>query len=140
MFYRKHARLQSVPVGESRTKQSEAEACNINVIMAKYSKTGLITHLNRYEGKYGDFTAITDYQTSLNIVMEAEKMFMSLPSDVRAKFENDPGKFLAFSNDPANFEKLREMGLAKPKEAEPAPQKVEIVNPASNEPPSGGGA
>lgn len=110
-----------------RTHQSFKAECDINSIMKKFRNGGLITHVNRYEGKYGDFTNVQDYQTSLNQVKAAQDAFASLPSDLRAHFENDPGKFLGFVLDPKNKDKLQEMGLA-PKPLPETVQKVEVVS------------
>lgn len=114
MFYRKHKRVQLKFSKPSRTKQAEADAADINKIMAKYQKTGILPHLNNRVPTYGDFSEVTDYQDALNTVMRAEAAFMALPSSVRAKFDNDPARFLDFTQDPANLDALREMGLAPP--------------------------
>lgn len=95
----------------SMTKQSFAKECDINSIMAKYQKTGLIDHVNKYEGRYGDFTNVSDYQTSLNAVMAAQDEFLSLPSSLRARFANDPAQFLHFVHDENNREEAINLGL-----------------------------
>lgn len=97
----------------SMTKQSFAKECDINHIMAKYQKTGLIDHVNKYDGSYGDFTSVVDYQSSLNAVMNAQDEFNSLPSSIRARFQNDPAQFLHFFNDEANREEAISLGLCK---------------------------
>lgn len=103
----------------SRAKQEFAAECDINTIMAKYQKTGVVSHVARFQGNYEDVTGAVDYQTAHNIVLQAQDAFMSLPSSMRARFENDPGAFLAFVNDPANKEKLYDLGLAvRPKDAD----------------------
>jgi phage internal scaffolding protein len=100
--------------GPSMTKQAFQAECDINNIMKRYEKTGIIDHLNKYGGRFGDFTGAVDFQTAQNIVIDAQKMFMDIPASIRAQFENDPGKFIQFATDPANLDKLREMGLAPP--------------------------
>ena len=40
----------------SMTKQSFADECDINNIMKRYIKDGVVNHLNTYQGNYGDFT------------------------------------------------------------------------------------
>jgi len=104
----------------SLAKQSFKDECNINTIMGKYDKTGLIEHLNTHQGQYGDFVGFQDYQTSLNQILEADEMFMSIPSKIRSRFQNDPEKFLQFAQDPENLDQMIEMGLARPKPPEPA--------------------
>lgn len=110
-------RLSFQTTGESLTHQSMQDECDINQIMLKWQKTGIIEHTNTYEGRYGDFTETPiDYQEALNQVREAEDMFMSLPSSIRRQFENNPQEFLEFVGDPKNAEKLVDMGLAHGRE------------------------
>lgn len=108
----------------SRTKQSFAKECDINHIMSRYEKTGLIAHVNRVQGQYGDFAGPPDYQEAMNMVVRAGDMFMSLPAKVRARFGNDPGEFLAFVTDAANAEEVVKLGLAVVREPE---KPVEVV-------------
>lgn len=111
-------------VGEgTQVQQHFRDETDINRIMSKYQKTGVITHLARYAGQYGDFSDIPDYQSGLNRIRESQEMFMTLPSDIRAKFKNDPGEFIAFASDPENLKEMQDMGLApkSPPEAERPP-------------------
>lgn len=125
--YDKRARVPIDLGGESRTKQSFADESNINAIMRKYEKTGVLEHLNKHQGNYGDFADLPTYQEALNQISEAQEMFAEIPATIRLQFENDPGKFLAFVQDPANVDQMVEMGLAIPepnegKGAAPAPK------------------
>lgn len=95
-----------------RTEQAHAADCDINVILRKYDKTGLITHVNTAAAQYGDFTEVNEYQESLNMVMQAREAFDALPADVRKEFNNDPGSFFEFATDPKNNERMVELGLA----------------------------
>ena len=113
----------AVDDGDGRTMQEFKDECDINNILKKYQRSGLVDHVREFEGRYGDFTAAVDYQEALNITIQAQDMFMTLPSAVRNRFENDPGQFLAFANNPENEEELREMGLLpSPASAQPAEQ------------------
>lgn len=87
--------------------------------MAKYKATGLIDHVNTFRGSYGDFTSVQDYQLSLNQVMAAQESFEALPSNIRARFQNNPGALLAFLEDPKNQEEAVKLGLIN---APPPPQ------------------
>ena len=98
-------------VGRSRTKQSERDACNINLIMAKYVKTGLIAHVNRFGGDYSFATSVS-FHDAMNIVTKADSMFADLPAEVRRRFNGEPGEFLDFVQNPENLEEMRELGLA----------------------------
>ena len=95
----------------SLTKQSFRDETNINGIMAKYEKTGLIAHVNEHKGQYGDYSGAQDYHSSMNQVLAAQEAFGSLPSSIRKRFENDPGAFLAFMDDPENEGEARQLGL-----------------------------
>lgn len=99
--------------GKSRTEQAHKDETDINRIMKKYEKTGLIAHVNNYQGDYGDFVDAPDYQTALNRVMAANEMFGTLPSAIRKQFGNDPASFLEYVGNPENAESLINMGLAE---------------------------
>lgn len=109
------------------TEQHHKDACSVSQILAMYDKTGIITHVNRSKAEYGDFTLVNEYQEALNRVIRADEAFSALPSDVRKRFENDPGKFFEFATNPDNSEEMVKMGLARAFE-EPQPTKVEVVN------------
>ena len=94
----------------SRTKQSMRDDTNINNIMAKYVKTGLVTHANANAGRY-EFTTGDDFQSSVQLIQQAQELFDGLPSSTRRKFDNDPAAFLTFVADPENEAEMREMGL-----------------------------
>ena len=99
-------------VEPSVTKQSFAAECDINTIMSRYERTGVIDFVNAREGRYGDASAI-DYQKALNIVIEADEMFADMPASLRSRFDNDPVKFLDFVDDPANLDEGIKLGLFK---------------------------
>ena len=108
----------------SMTEQHHKDSCDVIKILNQYDRTGLITHVNQSTAQYGDFTEINEYQESLELVNSATNAFMELPSEIRKKFENDPGLFFEFATNPANKAELVEMGLAYASE-EPVPQPSE---------------
>ena len=118
MYFRSGFTKKRVPKtftkGTSRTKQCFKEECDINFVMKKYKVTGLLEHQNRYQGDYSDCCGAVDYQTAMNMIMNADEAFMSLPAKVRSEFGNDPGSFLEFATNPANQERMVEMGLYSP--------------------------
>lgn len=109
----------------SLTKQAFKKECDINHLLNKYQKTGVMEHINTHNPRYEDFSDVPDYQTSLGIVMQAQESFSSLPSSIRKKFDNDPGLFLDFVSNPANEAEMRELGLI----TSPAPERL-ITSPA----------
>lgn len=97
----------------SATHQSFKDECDINSIMAKWQKTGVVEHRNQFEGQYADFTNTPgDFHEAQNQILHAQEMFMTLPSSIRSRFHNDPGSFLDFTSDPKNLPEMVKMGLA----------------------------
>ncbi len=105
----------------SMTKQSFAQESEINNIMAKYEKTGVIDHVKN-NAFYADMPAGLEYQMALQMTIDAEVAFNSLPANVRREFDNDPFKFLEFVEDPDNVERMAELGLITPPEPEIPPK------------------
>lgn len=135
--YYPHDRVQFHPVGESRTKQSFQAECDINNILAKYAKTGLIDHVKKHGGYYGDLPLSNDFQTNLHAIMEAQASFDSLPANIRDRFQNDPARFLAFVEDPENGEEMVALGLREnsPSTASPeASTGAPVSSPAEGPP------
>lgn len=122
-------------VGEdTHVQQNLAAETDINRIMAKYQKTGLLSHVNTYAGEYGDFSDVPDYKTGLERVQAAEDMFMSLPSGIRDKFYNDPARFIDFATNADNIDAMREMGLA-PQKAKPSEERPKLGSEGEADPP-----
>lgn len=117
--------------GPSRTQQHFKQECDINQIMAKYEKTGTVSHLAKYQGQYGDFAIIPDFHTAMDTMLAAQEMFMELPAKVRERFGNDAGEFVEFATKKENLDELREMGLAPKLQEKTAekPQKIEEEKP-----------
>lgn len=95
------------PNSRSRTHQSFAKDADINNIMAKYRKTGILvdpTLVNSArQPRFGDFSDIVDYASIVNRITQANADFMTLSAEVRAKFDNDVEKCLVFIADPKNL-------------------------------------
>lgn len=129
--YVPHERVQYVDDTPSLTRTEFAQECDINAIMARYEKTGVMPGqaLPNREPVYMDLSDVPDYQTALQHVMAAQDAFMQLPAKARAEFDNNPAAFCEFAADPANLDRMREWGLAPPAPVEPEPVKVRVENP-----------
>lgn len=127
--------------GRKMTKQSEADATDINKIMDKYVRTGIAPQSGqRYS--YGDFSNHVDYHAALNRVRTAETEFMNLPAHVRKFCDNDPGRFLDLVMDAEGRAQLDSLGMvsdfapegapepAEQKPAEPVPAEGQSENPS----------
>lgn len=95
------------------TKQSLAKDLDVNNIIKKYRDTGVLQQMNEFEGIYGDFNE-HDLRSAIEMVEGANEMFMEVPSEIRARFDNDAGKFIDYATKPSNIDQMREWGLAKP--------------------------
>lgn len=100
------------PVTEGRTQQDAVDECDINVIMRRYVKTGVLPP-GMGLGQYGDFSTAEDYLDAQNTIIQARAQFESLPSHVRERFSNSPVAMLAFLGDRKNIDEARKLGLLK---------------------------
>lgn len=116
--------------GQDRTKQAFKAECDINQIMARYQKTGVLDFAAKHEPQYADCTG-ADFQRGMEIIANAKSMFEDMPSKLRLRFENDPAKFLDFVQNPENREEARELGLLKPE----APQATPLTPPPTKDAP-----
>lgn len=130
-------RFPTVLSGETMTKQSMKNECDINVIMKKFEKTGVVTHLNERQGNYVDFSEGFDFHSCMNRVKAATDMFMTLPASLRGHFNNDPGYFLEFVSNPANEGAMIDLGLKKKPEVAPATPAAAPVEQAAPAPVAG---
>lgn len=124
-YVRKNVKL--VFTKPSMTKQSHKEECDINFVMRRFEKTGQLPDMIRADARYGDFSNVPDYQESLNVVFHAQEQFAALSAKVRARFDNDPSKFLEFASNPKNSMEMVKLGLSKPISDPNAPVKVSVV-------------
>lgn len=99
----------------SLTVQSQKDEADINVLVKRFGITGQMPQ-NVHAPIYGDFTGISDYRTALEAVREAEESFNAMPADVRARFGNDPQKFVEFCSNEDNLDEMKKMGLTKPED------------------------
>lgn len=116
----------------SMTKEAPANEVDINTIMDRYLRTGVLPEPR--PAQYGDATAVPSYEEAMNIVNQGREAFEALPSKIRERFANDPGQFLAFVNDEANYDEAVKLGLVAKKETAPAEEKTaETVEPVATQ-------
>lgn len=92
------------------TEQSHKKECDVNFIIQKYDKIGLLSHVSKIEAEFGDVTGL-DFKTAQDLVINSSKMFNALPSNIRKRFQNDPMHLLAFMENPSNREEAISLGL-----------------------------
>ncbi len=86
--------------------QSFAESTDIHAILKRY-QNGEVDVLEKVQGFYGDITEMPHtYAEALQRIADSEKVFMSLPVEVRAKFGHSFSEFLAASQDTDFLDRL----------------------------------
>jgi len=97
----------------SLTQQQFAEEADINTIVNRFLKTGVLPTPNTFP-QYVDFEGVFDYQSAMNLVRAADESFMRMDAKVRQRFNNSPQEFLEFFANPANIEEASRLGLTIP--------------------------
>jgi len=120
--------------GESLTQQHFQEECDILNIIKRHDRNGIIEHVQRGQARYGDFSEVQDYREALDLVKDAQSEFMSVPSDIRKQFDNDPGKFYEFVSNPDNKDELLKMGFIDQSQPAVAMSSATDPIPESGEP------
>lgn len=114
------------------TKQSFKDECNINKIMDKFQRTGIISHYASHGPQYMEIEP-GDFLDAQLVIAKANTMFEELPSSVRKRFHNNPEHFLEFVQNPSNQEEMVQMGLAshidQPTKPDKPPKKHASASP-----------
>jgi phage internal scaffolding protein len=115
----------------SLTQQQFKEEADINTIVNRFLKTGVLPTPNTFP-QYVDFEGVFDYQSAMNLVRAADESFMRMDAKVRSRFNNSPQEFLEFFADPANSDEAIRLGLAIPQPSS-VTQVTEEVTPSKAE-------
>lgn len=104
---------------DRRTKSEFAQDCDINRIVARYKKTGVLPESARAAAlRYGDFSQIPDFREMQEKIIAAHEVFAALPAEVRKQFDNDPGAFIDASQTREGRELMVKLGLGAEKPAD----------------------
>lgn len=114
---------------DGRTKQSFKDETDIQKIMVRADKAGTISHLEKFEGVYGDYSDL-DFHELTTQLAKGREIFAELPAEIRQEFGQDPDKFFAYVNDEAHKDQLRK---DLPALAEPGRQNISITPPTADE-------
>lgn len=126
--------------GSGRTKQEFKKDCDINYIIKRYHKTGILPQDTRDVAKqfFGDFTNVPAIEDMYATINAAESVFAALPAAVRKVYENDPRKFLKAAETKEGRELMAKLGLGP--EANQAPPSPTPPGQPAPTPPAPGGA
>jgi len=109
-------------------EQSHKDSCDIHQIMKKYKKAGVLTHVNQFQGTYGDFSGAPEYKEAQDIIANAASMFETVPAHIRTDMDNDAQTFINFMQNPENRAQIEEYGL----DASHLPPPDSIPTPATD--------
>jgi len=93
------------------TDPSHREDCDINTILDRATKTGVMPGTNK-QALYGDFADVPDYMAAQELILHADAQFAALDAKARKRFDNSPSKMLDFMSDPDNLDEAIKLGLA----------------------------
>lgn len=100
---------------ERMTKSEFAAECDINLIMARYERTGILPEdALAAASRFGDFSQVPTFQEMQDRVIAAHELFDALPAAVRKTFDNDPGEFIAAADSEEGRKVLISLGLGNP--------------------------
>lgn len=114
-----YSTLSGLECGEGLTHQSFKDECDINIIIKRLDLSGFLHERGGRVPQFLDVSQVPDYHSALNQVIYAQSLFDDLPADLRTRFRNDPGEFVAFCSDPSNAVEAVSLGLAVPREPSP---------------------
>lgn len=100
-------------------QQQFKDEADINVILERFGRTGELIAPVRVP-QYGDFSQVNDFHTAMNAVRAAQEGFDAMPASIRARFNNDAGRFVDFVMDDSNRDEAIKLGLIEVPPAEPA--------------------
>lgn len=103
----------SCTLEEGKTRQEDAAAADINVILRRAMQGAVPLPQPLEELVYADVSQITDFKEAKDRVTRAEQAFMQLDAAVRSFYENDPALFLDGFSSPEGLKKLEELGVVK---------------------------
>lgn len=125
--------LAKLPSGNTKMQQHMVRDVDINTILSKYRKTGVITHIARAKAIYGNFTELKDVADAMNVTAKASQVFDSLPAEIRNEFKNSIPGFFEYIQDPKNRARCEELGIYNKSET---PEPSGVVNDASTSDPA----
>lgn len=136
-------RVQLMCDDPSKTDQSFKKDCDVNLMVKRFTKqtkmdtSAFMAYMNNISPKFSTDQVIDgnvpDYEFYLNAQIEADNMFMTLPSDLRKRFDNSPQKLLDFVFNPENKQELVTLGLLKDEAVERYKAQQRSSSPSGDE-------
>ena len=134
--YSPNVRVGFATVGESKTDPIFAEDLKIQNMIKKYDSTNLLELVSNKTPQYIDLSDVTDLQSAMTKIQDAQETFMEVPATIRERFQNNPQTFYNFVNDKNNIDELVNMGLATKPVGEVPPVSSPVVEEKPANPPA----
>lgn len=105
----------------SMTQQQFKNECDINHIIKRYNKDPQLwaTLINNAKDinspSFADFTDVGDFRHAMDKVSQIGEFFASIPSEVRARYNQNPELLFAAMHDPSQWQYLAEKGVLNKK-------------------------
>jgi len=116
--YSKRIAVIAPSADDGMTQQHFKDQVDINNILAKYRRTGVVEHVKKARELYGDFTELGEYARDLDKVAKAQQTFEMMPAEIRNQFKNSIQGFFEFIGDEKNKDQCVKWGIFDaPKEA-----------------------
>ncbi len=96
--------------GPGKAKQSMKDECDVNLIVARFTETGFMSHVSSGIPSFVDVSELTDYRSALEHVRSVTEYFAGFPAKVRAEFGNDAVAFMEYLESGATPEDLEALG------------------------------
>ncbi len=124
-----------------KTKQSQKDECDINKLLDRAAREGGLSHLQKYEAKYEDYSNY-DFEEHTNKIAEMATCFENLPADIKREFNQSPDEFFEFVTQPENVGHLPRLlpeiantgnyfPKGRPEPAPQAPEEPQAANPGT---------
>jgi len=114
---------------DGMTRQAHVDECDINRIMARYLRTGILPGSSSNVPRYVDVTGVGDYLEAQLVLQNARSHFQAMPSRIRERFGNDPLAMLEFLSQDENREEAIKLGLVRGEVKAPVAPVVEADKP-----------
>lgn len=94
---------------ETPVQQQFKDEVDVNSIVSRVLRTGDVTVLNRREPNYG-FAESVSYHEAMNVIVNTEERFNSLPAKIRDHFNSDIMEFMEAMEKPDFEEVMKGLG------------------------------
>lgn len=108
-------RVQTIFTEPTITQQHFAAECNINQIIARFNKTGVLGDGKPTPPSYADVSLFGDFRESQEKIQKGKAAFAAMPVEVRRLAGGDPSRLWDVLVNPENRQILENAGVLNPR-------------------------